>query len=118
MRIWDIHPSRLCRAHLLGEHRELHGLYVVLARGPGSGYWNHPETQRWVGKERALERRHERLAAEIANRGYRHGSDLSPPPASSSDAQDAFIHTLEEQRRILVGKACACRTEGNLTQPA
>ena len=116
MRIWDIHPSRLCRAHLLGEHRELHGLYVVLAQGPDGGYWKHPETQRWVGKERALARRHERLVAEMANRGYRHYSILSPPLRTSSDVQDAFVHTLEEQRRILVQKACTCRTDGDLTQ--
>jgi hypothetical protein len=24
MRIWDIEPRKLCRNHLLGEHRELH----------------------------------------------------------------------------------------------
>jgi hypothetical protein len=32
MRIWDIEPEKLCRQHLLGEHRELHGLWVILIR--------------------------------------------------------------------------------------
>lgn len=118
MRIWDVHPSRLCRAHLLGEHRELHGLYAVLERG-GGGYWNHPETQRWVGKERALARRHELLVAEMARRGYRHYTPLTPPPATSSDAQDAFVNDLEEQRDILRWKDCGCRIDGSdLTQAA
>jgi len=27
MRIWDIPPKRLCRSHLLGEHRELHAIW-------------------------------------------------------------------------------------------
>ena len=30
MRIWDVPPSLLCRQHLLGEHRELHGLWRIL----------------------------------------------------------------------------------------
>ncbi|NCS72473.1 MAG: pyrimidine dimer DNA glycosylase, partial [Candidatus Magasanikbacteria bacterium] len=30
MRVWDIHPKYLCRKHLLGEHRELHGLWNIL----------------------------------------------------------------------------------------
>lgn len=30
MRIWDIHPSLLCRKHLLGEHRELHAIWSIL----------------------------------------------------------------------------------------
>ncbi|MDX8387130.1 MAG: pyrimidine dimer DNA glycosylase/endonuclease V [Ghiorsea sp.] len=29
MRIWDIHPGYLARQQLLGEHRELHGLFNI-----------------------------------------------------------------------------------------
>ncbi len=52
MRIWDIEPVRLCRAHLLGEHRELHGLWNILT-----------------------------LVQEMKNRGYDHSCPclLSPP---------------------------------------
>ena len=32
MRIWDLPPALLCRQHLLGEHRELHGLWIVLTQ--------------------------------------------------------------------------------------
>jgi hypothetical protein len=43
MRIWDISPKRLCRNHLLGEHRELHAVWSVLTKGK-KGYARHPET--------------------------------------------------------------------------
>ena len=40
MRIWDVDPALLCRSHLLGEHRELHGRareVVMRARSSGEG---------------------------------------------------------------------------------
>ena len=30
MRIWDISPNKLCDKHLLGEHRELHAIWVII----------------------------------------------------------------------------------------
>jgi len=47
MRIWDLSPKKLCRAHLLGEHRELHAIWSVLVNGK-KGYARHPETWAWV----------------------------------------------------------------------
>ncbi|HEX6642404.1 MAG TPA: pyrimidine dimer DNA glycosylase/endonuclease V, partial [Thermoanaerobaculia bacterium] len=32
MRIWDVDPAELCRAHLLGEHRELHAIWTILTQ--------------------------------------------------------------------------------------
>src|SRR5450756_2984977 len=69
MRIWDVPPDRLCRNHLLGEHAELHAIWSILTQGK-SGFANHPETLRWKGKLKALYSRHERLADEMALRGY------------------------------------------------
>jgi len=46
MRIWDLHPGYLDRKRLLGEHRELHGLFNVVYLGK-KGYARHPETLRW-----------------------------------------------------------------------
>ena len=60
MRIWDLPPSLLCRQHLLGEHRELHGLWRILTENR-QGYAHHPETRRWRGKLAALYQRHEAL---------------------------------------------------------
>jgi hypothetical protein len=57
MRIWDIPVEKLCRNHLLGEHRELHAMWVVITQNK-KGYSKHPETIRWIGKLRALYLRH------------------------------------------------------------
>ncbi len=29
MRVWDLPPKKLCREHLLGEHREFHTIWLV-----------------------------------------------------------------------------------------
>jgi sugar lactone lactonase YvrE len=62
MRIWDVPPSLLCRQHLLGEHRELHGLWRIITEDR-QGYAKHPETRRWRGKLAALYERHDALGA-------------------------------------------------------
>jgi hypothetical protein len=69
MRVWDVAAGYLNRGSLLGEHRELHGLYVVIADGR-TGYSRHPETRRWVGALSGLCVRHAHLAAEMRLRGY------------------------------------------------
>lgn len=106
MRIWDIHPSKLCRKHLLGEHRELHALYTIISQDK-TGYRNHPETKRWVGKLAALYRRHELLVEEMTRRGYVHQSPLPTPP-NDKQLQDAFVNTPEEQFQLLKDKDCDC----------
>ena len=60
MRIWDVAPGVLCRRHLLGEHRELHGLWNILTQDK-RGYRRHPETVRREGELAALFGRHELL---------------------------------------------------------
>jgi hypothetical protein len=107
VRIWDLEPRLLCRAHLLGEHRELHGLWNILTLGK-TGYRNHPETRRWEGKLRALHLRHEALASEMLVRGYRHDSPLDPDLATGSALQDTYVDSPAEQRRILRDKRCGC----------
>ena len=108
MRIWDVSPSMLCRQHLLGEHRELHALWVVLTQGK-KGYSRHPETLRWKGKLNALYLRHEALLAEMTNRGYRHLSPLDLSLATGKNRQDEFLDSPQEQRQILRDKPCDCR---------
>lgn len=107
MRIWDVDPAVLCRSHLLGEHRELHGLWNILTRGL-TGYSRHPETRRWDGRLAALYDRHEALVAEMSRRGYRHHSPLDPALATGSNVQDVFIDAPDAQREILRAKGCAC----------
>lgn len=108
MRIWDIEPERLCRQHLLAEHRELHGLWAVLAEGK-RGYARHPETLRWQGKLKALYRRHEWLAAEMSRRGYRHRTPLPMEQATGLEVQEEYKDSPAEQVEILRRKGCGCR---------
>jgi hypothetical protein len=108
MRIWDIEPERLCRQHLLGEHRELHGLWVILTEGK-KGYARHPETRRWQGKLQALYLRHGQLVAEMGRRGYRHQTPLAAEQASGLAEQEEYLDSPVEQVRILQAKGCGCK---------
>jgi hypothetical protein len=107
MRIWDVPPERLCRQHLLGEHRELHALWTILTVGK-SGYTRHPETVRWRGKLAALHARHERLVTEMTRRGYRHASPLDPDLATGLSIQDAYVDPPDRQLELLSRKHCDC----------
>jgi hypothetical protein len=107
VRIWDVDPALLCRQHLLGEHRELHGLWNILTQGK-TGYSRHPETVRWEGRLAALFARHERLAAEMERRGYAHASPLDPALASGRDVQERFVDPPAQQLRLLRDKPCPC----------
>jgi len=109
MRIWDIETKYLCRKHLLGEHRELHGLWNILTKhGMKGGYSKHPETLRWVGKEKALYLRHEEILKEMQKRGYKEKSPLDKKLAIGKSKQNVLINTIEEQKEILKNKGCDC----------
>lgn len=108
MRVWDISAAKLCRQHLLGEHRELHAIWTILTERR-SGYSNHPETMRWVGKLEALHDRHEDEVTEMLNRGYHHASPLNKSLATGSSPQNTFINSISEQLEILRNKDCDCQ---------
>jgi hypothetical protein len=107
MRIWDIPPEKLCRNHLLGEHRELHAIWSILTKGK-TGYANHPETKRWRGHLKALYLRHEELVKELIRRGYRHQSPLEKHLATGKSAQAEFVDSPDVQKEILKKKNCGC----------
>jgi len=107
MRVWDISPKKLCRKHLLGEHRELHAIWSILTKGK-RGYSRHPETLRWKGKLKALYMRHEKLIGEMRRRGYKHKSSLSCRLAKGKSIQKDYVNTKAEQVKILKGKRCDC----------
>jgi hypothetical protein len=107
MRIWDIPPQKLCRNHLLGEHRELHAVWSILTKHK-KGYSHHPEVLRWKGKLKALSLRHGQLVREMAQRGYRHQSRLPVRLATGSARQDVLLHSLRRQVVILRNKPCPC----------
>jgi hypothetical protein len=107
VRIWDVDPACLCRGHLLGEHRELHGLWNVLTQDL-RGYRAHPETRRWEGRLAALFNRHAALVAEMRRRAYKHHSDLDARLATGLDYQDVFVDPVAKQFDILTAKPCPC----------
>jgi hypothetical protein len=109
MRVWDIHPKYLCWKHLLAEHRELHGLWNILTKHKGKGgYSRHPETLRWVGKQKALYLRHETLVEEFFKRKYKHHTPLDKRSAVGLEIQHVFINSIKEQKLILKKKNCDC----------
>jgi hypothetical protein len=107
MRIWDVEPKLLCDKHLLGEHRELHAIWVILTENK-RGYRSHPEVKRWEGKLRALYRRHSVLVEEMKIRGFRHQSPLADELALGREDQNIFLDTIAEQEEILRIKPCKC----------
>lgn len=108
MRVWDISPSKLCRNHLLGEHRELHAMWIVITENK-KGYSLHPETLRWKGKLKALYNRHEQLISEMKQRGYNHNSPLDKRKATGKGIQNVFVNSISEQILILRNKNCDCK---------
>jgi len=108
MRIWDIAPKKLCRNHLLGEHRELHAIWSILTNNK-KGYYRHPETLRWRGKLAALYSRHEMLIKEMKKRGYNHISNLNPRLAIGIKKQSLFLDSYKKQIEILRNKRCDCK---------
>ena len=108
MRVWDISPSKLCRNHLLGEHRELHAMWSVITKNK-KGYSLHPETIRWKGKLAALYLRHELLVVEMQKRGYNHQSPLDKRKATGVSTQDTFVDLPSKQLKILKEKGCLCK---------
>jgi len=113
MRIWDVEPIRLCRNHLLGEHRELHAIWEILTKNK-TGYSKHPETLRWRGKLKALYQRHENLVKEMSRRGYLHHSPLELNKATGMSNQIIFIDTYQRQLEILQSKKCECNTKWSI----
>jgi hypothetical protein len=107
MRIWDLSVGKLCRQHLLGEHRELHAIWTVITKNK-KGYSQHPETKRWRGKLKALYFRHEAQVKEMVKRGYRHFSPLNKKLAKGKSIQSFFIDSVKEQKKILKNKKCDC----------
>ena len=107
MRIWDIPPEKLCRQHLLGEHRELHAIWNIISKDK-KGYSNHPETKRWKGKLKALYLRHEKLVDEMKKRGYNHNSPLDARLAVGKEIQDECVDSIDTQIKILKNKMCKC----------
>jgi len=102
MRMWiGIHPSQLCRQHLLGEHNELHKhRHNFIKRHHMNGRRNQIMPQ-------LMQQRHDDLAAEMLNRGYKHRSPYTAPNLSHLNL-DEFHVDKHESRKLLIERCPAC----------
>lgn len=113
MRIWDVSPGYLSRASLLGEHRELHAVHVVVAERR-TGYSRHPETLRWKTALTGLAGRHAALAAEMNLRGY---VDRTPLPKARVIAWPSTFVTEPAQQIELLRRKYAGAHRGRIPLP-
>ena len=73
MRMWLCNPKILCQKHLCGEHLEMHMFIGTLRKKlKVDGYLKNNLLQ-----PRYLFQRHEELANEMKNRGYKHNSTIT-----------------------------------------
>lgn len=71
-RMWMVNPSKLCRNHLLGEHKELHQLIGSLNKGKSiQGHIDKGQVE-----IHNIKARHKALVKEMIQRGYKHFSPL------------------------------------------
>lgn len=114
MRVWDIPCRCLCTRHLVAEHKELHQIWDCHTKQK-SGWRHHPETKRWATKLKALFLRHQEQIKEANRRGWKMGTNhktpLDPELATGDEEQDIFVHTVEQQLKILEEKGCGCPIE-------
>ena len=113
MRIWDLPAGYLNRQSLLGEHRELHGIHIILSEGK-SGYARHPETRRWQGALSGLVQRHALLAAEMGLRGY---TDRTPVPGGSTLTWPTTFVTEPGEQVTLLRRKYLGREPGRIPLP-
>lgn len=95
MRLWGVSPQEMCRAHLLGEHREMHALVGIIRAGKSlDGYLRNKliDTSR-------IQERHDVLAVEMGRRGYRHNSPLEYQDVLGLDSIDVDANRRELARR-------------------
>ena len=111
MRVWnEIDPSRLCRKHLLAEHRETLCVWSVITNNK-KGYSKHPETVRYRHNLNALVYRHIKLVHEATKRGYNF-KDL--PNSTDIPAFNVMPESWDNQEKSLSGKECDCIKMENL----
>lgn len=94
MRSWyPISVKELDDKRLRGEHAELHCLNSVILNNK-KGYSKHPETLRWVGHTKAMQRRHDEIEAEMLRRGMKPKSPMKCIE-TDSDGPPKFWEPLE-----------------------
>lgn len=90
--MWLVNPRKLCREHLLGEHKELHQLVGSLLKGKSvKGYIEKGQVE-----IHSIEKRHKELVKEMIARGYKHKS----PIKKFKSFRAGKINILENEREL------------------
>ena len=102
-RMWMVNPKKLCRNHLLGEHKELHQLIGSLNKGKSvQGHIDRGQIE-----VHNIKTRHKQLVQEMKARGYNH---LAPLPKfrhykagkiNISENEQELIRRCKDCRRLV-----------------
>ena len=94
-RMWLVNPKRLCRQHLLGEHKELHQLVGSIIKGKSiQGHIDKGQVE--IPK---IKTRHKELVKEMFARGYKHQSKLKPFKVFKAGKINILENEYELERR-------------------
>lgn len=87
MRQWLVNPQLMCTQHLLGEHVEHHMFIGALLKHKNlKGYLKNN-----LLEPKSLVSRHNELAQELLNRGYKHLSPIDEPDLSCLTEEEKNI---------------------------
>ena len=101
MRMWNVNPKLLCQKHLCGEHLETHMFYGTLKKKISvKGY-----LEKGLLEIHNLRIRHNILAEEMNNRGYKHNSEF---PNDFIPYECGKVN-IEDNIRILKEKCPECK---------
>jgi hypothetical protein len=104
MRMWMVKPEIMCDKHLLGEHYECHMFAGCIDKNKSlTGYIRNN-----IFDLSSLAERHNRLAEEMAARGFSHKSPLSKYEGEKTPVN--VSHSLVD----LLGRCESCRKRYNL----
>ena len=100
MRMWLVDPKKLCRKHLLGEHLEMHYFKGTITKGKSiRGY-----VLKGLVETNKIKERHDALAKEMKDRGYKHQSEMT-------DFQVVSVGFVDVQKNLkeLSNRCSECR---------
>ncbi len=91
-RMWLVSPKKLCRQHLLGEHKELHQLVGSILKNKSiKGHIEKGQIE-----VHSIKKRHIELVKELLRRGYKHQSPLK----TFKSFKAGKINILENEREL------------------
>ena len=103
MRMWMVDPAIMCRAHLLGEHVEMHMFIGAIAKGTSMlGF-----AKSGLLETRELYQRHDDLVTEMLRRGMNHNSPM-PEVELPENVIDATVDR-EWSLEVLLDKCKDCQ---------